>query len=148
MRWLPKSDGRAPEAVHGALLTVAELLGAGGASLSDDQLSTLFEHTWATFDHRDKTVRRAVLDVPPRLAAHCDAVQSTLFVDRYLYRSVKLVSTSVRRAAPQPESRCTARSPARVLALAAPPGAFANANLAQAADIARRCSAYVDANLA
>lgn len=87
------SSGSPTEAVHGALLTVAELLDAHGATLSEAQLETLFECAWACRSHEKKVVRQAVLDIPPRMAAHCersnsDAVQGgpklNFFEEKYL----------------------------------------------------------------
>ena len=86
-------ETRPPETVHGALLTVAELLEARGVELSEAQLELLFEGAWACRDHRDRLVRRAVLEVPPRMASHCERSDKVagLFHDKFLHGSVTLV---------------------------------------------------------
>ena len=99
------SSESATEVVHGALLTVAELLDARGANLSASQIDTLFERAWACRSHRDKVVRQAVIEVPERMAAHCershvDGVQRgsqlNLFEAKYLQGSVTLLVTALR----------------------------------------------------
>ena len=59
-------------------------------------------------DHREKAVRRAVLDVSPRMAAHCArslvegvegrGARRNLFEERYLQSSVELMVTALRSA--------------------------------------------------
>ena len=99
------ASGASTEIVHGALLTIAELLDAPGARLTERQLDTLFEGAWACRNHRDKAVRRAVLDVPPRMAAHCErssveevhrGAKLNLFESNFLNGSVALMLTALR----------------------------------------------------
>ena len=101
-------ESRPTEAVHGALLSTAELLDARGATLTEGQLDALFKGAWACRDHREKAVRRAVLDVVPRMAAHCSrsvvegvegrGSRPNLFEERYLQSSVELMVTALRSA--------------------------------------------------
>ena len=66
------ADGRTTEHVHGALLTIAELLDARGAALGEAQLDALMSASWAFKDHRERLVRQAVSTArrpPPRQPA-------------------------------------------------------------------------------